>query len=324
MSLMNQTMPTSESRLPVEHDDLAHTSNDNSDLEDDSSIRRIGPGLPESFLWLGAFGILQVVLGVVSLVITIVLTSESMGDFKQFDISKLSSTIVLTTIAAPALVTYFILIPLGLWRMSPQPLTKLNINLPPVGRTLIAMSLVIPLTIVADSIFRVFEPVWISFSSQIPMLQSVNGTDVHSLLGDLSDASLPLTLFFIAVVPAIGEEFLFRGLLGRGLVHRWGLFVGVLITSFLFAAVHIYPPHVVAIIPVGVALHIIYLTTNSIWAPVLFHFVNNSIAALAIRFADDAETPASVPLIIGAIAYSVMGLIWLAYLKQRADNRIAY
>jgi len=89
-----------------------------------------------------------------------------------------------------------------------------------------------------------------------------------------------MLLFFLAVVPAVGEEFMLRGLIGRGLVARWGVVCGVLITSCLFAGLHMYPPHVAAIFPVGIMMHIAYLTTRSFWAPMLLHFMNNGIAAL--------------------------------------------
>jgi hypothetical protein len=55
---------------------------------------------------------------------------------------------------------------------------------------------------------------------------------------------------------------------------------GVLITSCLFAGLHMYPPHVAAIFPVGMMMHIVYLTTRSFWTPMLFHFMNNGLAAL--------------------------------------------
>ncbi|MEZ6066566.1 MAG: hypothetical protein R3B90_12860 [Planctomycetaceae bacterium] len=32
----------------------------------------------------------------------------------------------------------------------------------------------------------------------------------------------PVLLVAIALGPAIGEELVFRGLIGRGLIHRWG------------------------------------------------------------------------------------------------------
>ncbi len=58
-----------------------------------------------------------------------------------------------------------------------------------------------------------------------------------------------------AVAPALGEELVFRGVIGRGLIARWGLPAGVLITSVMFAAIHVHPAHVVGVIPVGIAMH---------------------------------------------------------------------
>ena len=55
-----------------------------------------------------------------------------------------------------------------------------------------------------------------------------------------------LALVLFALGPGIAEELMFRGFLGRGLVARHGLGVGVLLTSLLFGLVHLDPPHVVA------------------------------------------------------------------------------
>ena len=54
--------------------------------------------------------------------------------------------------------------------------------------------------------------------------------------------------FFVAVVvlalgPAIGEELVFRGVIGQGLIRARGVVTGVVITCLLFAAMHVFPPH---------------------------------------------------------------------------------
>jgi len=96
----------------------------------------------------------------------------------------------------------------------------------------------------------------------------------------------PVVLLTLAVCPALGEELLFRGLIGRGLVDRWGLLVGVLATPILFGIVHLRPATVLAVIPLGIAMHFVYLTTGSFWAPVLLHFLNNAFAAYQLKFSD--------------------------------------
>ena len=328
-SHLSQIDPIMEQVSPPLLEDRSSSASDDSipneaDLKSTRKTRKRprGPGLPESLCWIFLFFVLQLAAMVVILIATLALTAESLEGLRGFDFAAwydaLSPTVKLAVVASPALGCYFVLVPLGLWRMSPRPLKKLDLNLPTVGQTLIACSMLVPLTIVADGTMRAIEPIWQQMMTQFEFLQFFAGTDVHQVLGELKNSSLVLALFLIAVVPAFGEEFLFRGLIGRGLTARWGWLLGIGITSFLFAAVHMYPPHVIAILPVGVALHVIYLTTRSFWAPVLFHFLNNALATVMMRVDQgDARPPTYFSII--AIAYVVWCVFWL--FRMRTEYR---
>ena len=280
--MMETDSPQNFDDRPTSDSNDSHQQQLEQELSHRMRRRLRGPGLPESCGWILLFFALQLGAMVVVLVAALAMSLESVEELKGFNFAtwydSLNPTAKLVIVASPALGCYIALVPLGLWRMSPRPLKKLDLSLPTGGQTLIACSLLVPLTIVADGVMRTMESLWQRLVTQYEALQVFAGTDVHQILGELNESSLVLALFFIAVVPALGEEFLFRGLIGRGLTARWGTVLGIGITSFLFAAVHMYPPHVIAILPVGVALHVIYLTTRSFWAPVLFHFLNNALA----------------------------------------------
>jgi membrane protease YdiL (CAAX protease family) len=84
----------------------------------------------------------------------------------------------------------------------------------------------------------------------------------------------------IGLGPGIGEELWCRGFLGRGLVGRYG-WLGVVATSFFFGLIHVDPPQATYAMAAGLWLHFVYLTTRSLWMPMLLHFLNNSISVLA-------------------------------------------
>ena len=85
----------------------------------------------------------------------------------------------------------------------------------------------------------------------------------------------------IGVAPGVVEEMWFRGFLGRGLVGRYGLAGGVLLTSLFFGLLHAYPPwYVLTTACMGVGLHLVYLASRSLWVPILLHTLNNSISVL--------------------------------------------
>jgi membrane protease YdiL (CAAX protease family) len=90
-----------------------------------------------------------------------------------------------------------------------------------------------------------------------------------------------LAVLAVGVGPGIVEELWCRGFLGRGLCARYGLVIGVLLTSILFALLHLHPVHAIIYAAMGGYLHFIYLCSRSIWVPILLHALNNGVAAFA-------------------------------------------
>ncbi|UBM62432.1 CPBP family intramembrane metalloprotease [Candidatus Sulfidibacterium hydrothermale] len=86
-----------------------------------------------------------------------------------------------------------------------------------------------------------------------------------------------LNILIIGLIPALGEELLFRGLLQR-LFNEWTRHVplGVILTAFVFSAIHLqffgFLPRFVLGLILGTLLEI----TQSLWVPVFSHFVNNT------------------------------------------------
>ena len=92
---------------------------------------------------------------------------------------------------------------------------------------------------------------------------------------------LLFNIFLIAIVPAIGEEFIFRGALQR-IFHQWSrnAHVAVILTAIIFSAIHFqfygFLPRVV----LGMVLGYMMVITGNIWVPVLGHFFNNAAAVV--------------------------------------------
>jgi membrane protease YdiL (CAAX protease family) len=86
----------------------------------------------------------------------------------------------------------------------------------------------------------------------------------------------------------VWEELWCRGFLGRGLVGRFGVFKGMLVTSLFFGAMHMEPVHALATAFMGFCLHFVYWTTRSIWLPMLMHTLNNS-ASVLLSLAQKAQ-----------------------------------
>ena len=72
-------------------------------------------------------------------------------------------------------------------------------------------------------------------AEQIPSIRGMDELNIMESIGEVI-AGMPhwLVYLLIAVCPAVSEELLFRVLIGRGLVARHGVFVGVGLTTILF------------------------------------------------------------------------------------------
>tara|TARA_X000000368_G_C23006372_1_gene701328 strand:- start:57 stop:938 length:882 start_codon:yes stop_codon:yes gene_type:complete len=89
------------------------------------------------------------------------------------------------------------------------------------------------------------------------------------------------TILVIAIVPAIGEELLFRGYLQQK-IGNWlsNHHIAILITAFLFSAIHFHFQAMIARVVLGILLGYLFYWSNSLSLPILAHFVNNAQAVI--------------------------------------------
>jgi hypothetical protein len=109
------------------------------------------------------------------------------------------------------------------------------------------------------------------------------------LAESMTAAPLWMAVLVIGAGPAVGEELLFRGLIGRGLVARYGIVAGIAVTSLLFGLMHLIPAQVIGTIPLGIAMHYVYVTTRSFWAPMTLHLLNNAFAVVMAQYGADLD-----------------------------------
>jgi len=80
------------------------------------------------------------------------------------------------------------------------------------------------------------------------------------------------------VVAPFGEELLFRGVLYEALRNHWRFWPSAVVSSLIFGAMHMIPIQILMAALLGVALCWTYERSQSLWAPVLIHMVNNLVA----------------------------------------------
>lgn len=113
-----------------------------------------------------------------------------------------------------------------------------------------------------------------------------------------------LCLFATVVVPALVEEFAFRGLI-LGLLRKYGDGFAVLVSSFLFGFMHGNFEQMPFAFLVGIALGFIAVKTNSLLLAMAVHATNNFVSVIFDFM------PSSIPQTAQNIIYSVFLFICL-------------
>jgi hypothetical protein len=85
-----------------------------------------------------------------------------------------------------------------------------------------------------------------------------------------------IILFVIAVLPAIGEELLFRGLVQNELLKALkNPHVAIFLTGFLFSFIHFQFYGFFPRMLLGVVFGYFYYWSGNLWVPIIMHFVFN-------------------------------------------------
>lgn len=93
---------------------------------------------------------------------------------------------------------------------------------------------------------------------------------------------LPATLIVIALLPAIGEELVFRGVLARAIVPRSAI-LAIVVSAVVFSAYHVAPPQMAGTFPLGLALGVLAVRSHSIVPGMVTHFINNAVVLVLSR-----------------------------------------
>ncbi|MFP3895302.1 MAG: CPBP family intramembrane glutamic endopeptidase [Anaerolineales bacterium] len=89
---------------------------------------------------------------------------------------------------------------------------------------------------------------------------------------------LALALFLGGVIAPLTEEIFFRGFVYAGLRSRWGTVWGMVVSSLLFALIHLSPSVILPIFLMGMVLAFVYTYSGSLWPTIFLHGAINAMA----------------------------------------------
>ena len=142
-------------------------------------------------------------------------------------------------------------------------------------------------------------------------------------------SGLSVNILMIAIIPAIGEELFFRGVMQR-IFSDWfkNMHVAIFFTAFLFAAIHMQFYGMLPRMMLGVLFGYLYYWTGSLWVPVFAHFLNNGAAVIVSYLSsrgfissgyEDLGATNNFFLIAGSIVFTGF-LLFMVYQKGKINT----
>ncbi|KAA9331835.1 CPBP family intramembrane glutamic endopeptidase [Adhaeribacter soli] len=216
------------------------------------------------------------------------------------------------------------------------PLVFLSASEPSVKQYLFSKKNHVPLLVISALLLLVIMPAnsWlINWNAKMHLPEAFEGMELwmkqkEDQLGELtryltqfnSVGQMLIGLVAFALIPAIGEELVFRGIIQKNLV-RWlrNEHVAIWVTAILFGAIHVqffgFFPRVV----LGAIFGYLYAWSRNLWVPIAGHFMNNGVTVFLLYLQQNkmieanVESTDAMPWYFGlaSLAASLMVLVYL-------------
>lgn len=157
------------------------------------------------------------------------------------------------------------------------------------------------------------------------------GEDMEQQVADqlkmILGVPLLLNLAILAVVPAVCEELLFRGLM-LSVLRRWmGQHFAVWVQGIVFSLLHLQPYGFLPRMLMGVAFGYLRISSGSLYPAMLAHFLNNALAVgLLYMNGEAAFDPSSDPFegmdFLWVVVSGVLAVGLLVWLYQQRSEAI--
>ena len=146
---------------------------------------------------------------------------------------------------------------------------------------------------------------------------------------DASPVALAVNLLVVAVVPAISEELFFRGFLLQTLWKRMHPYIAIVLSAFLFSAIHLQLAGFFPRFLLGIILGLVFYYSRNLWLSSVVHFSNNALAVLGTwmgaRKGAELPEPTSggpdIPITVALVSVALAGLLIWWFFRRTAPLR---
>lgn len=149
-----------------------------------------------------------------------------------------------------------------------------------IGATLMFVSLPVTNQLTAWNEAMDFGTVFEKLEEYLKSLEEAAQAATEKMLKADHLGGLLFNLLIIALIPAVGEELTFRGVLQQGLSRRMNPHVAIILAAGIFSFIHFQFYGFLPRMFLGILLGYMFYVSGSLWTSILMHFVNNGTAVV--------------------------------------------
>lgn len=135
---------------------------------------------------------------------------------------------------------------------------------------------------------------------------------------------MSISILIGAIIPAITEELLFRGVGQRALEEKNSPFFAIAITSLVFGLLHFNFINLIPLISIGFFLGSLAYYSKNIIVPIFIHFLNNAFSIFVMFYETNESSQNLVNFGIleslGLLSLGLIGIIVLIIILSRFEN----
>lgn len=159
---------------------------------------------------------------------------------------------------------------------------------------------------------------WLNAMIPVPeFFSNMQNTQMQMIESYLrGDHLMIITLFHVALVPAICEETLYRGYVMRAFQKSWGVWAAIIISGLFFGLYHLQLSNLLPLATLGMLFAYVTWASESIYPAIVAHLVNNGGSVLMGTYYPESAfaemTPETMPP-VWAVLPSLLITAYIVY-----------
>ena len=215
---------------------------------------------------------------------------QSVLSLKNLESTGFERSIVITSLVGMQVCLFLLPAMMFRWVFGKQSVNQF-LSFKPAGTILLVPILVLIYTpalyIISEFNVQVLELGMLSeeFLQGLKSMEDQAMSQMERILVFEGIPDLFLALFVMALVPAVCEEFIFRGVL-QGQISKWfgNVHLGIWLSAAIFSFIHFQFYGFLPRLVLGAVFGYIMIHTASIWTSVLAHFLHNGLQVISVYF----------------------------------------